>query len=116
MQVKSTSNGGYIIDGALFVPPDPANADHRRVQDWIAAGNTPEPAPTEPTLSEVQRQAARHLVLAGNDPVSQVLRATIKQLGASLREVRGVSGLTVRSDSEFVADVLAAIDAGEGEV
>ena len=31
-------------DGA-FIPPDPANTDYAAYLEWVAAGNTPEPAP-----------------------------------------------------------------------
>lgn len=30
------------------IPPDPGNRDYREYLDWLAAGNTPEPAPPPP--------------------------------------------------------------------
>jgi hypothetical protein len=37
-----------LADNA-FIPPDPANTDYLAYLEWVAAGNTPEPAPdTEP--------------------------------------------------------------------
>ena len=40
---------GYVVrrrDGA-WIPPEPANADWRDYQEWLAAGNQPDPPPAE---------------------------------------------------------------------
>lgn len=39
-------NGGVKrrADGA-YIPPDPDNRDWRNYEEWLAAGNTPDPAP-----------------------------------------------------------------------
>ena len=34
------------------IPPDPANTDYAAYQEWLAAGNTPLPAPAPPTPPE----------------------------------------------------------------
>ena len=39
-----------ITDNA-FIPMDPANADYQKYLEWLAEGNTPEPAPS-PTPEE----------------------------------------------------------------
>ena len=36
-----------LTDNA-FIPPDPANADYAAYLAWLAAGNTPDPAPAPP--------------------------------------------------------------------
>lgn len=36
-----------VADNA-WIPPDPANRDYREYLDWVAAGNTPLPAPEPP--------------------------------------------------------------------
>ena len=45
-------NSSYVIrdaDGAT-IPDDPLNADWRAYQAWLAAGNTPTPAPAPPSI------------------------------------------------------------------
>jgi hypothetical protein len=46
-----------------FIPPDPANLDYAAYLEWVAAGNTPEPAPEPPTPSELT--AVEKLAAAG---------------------------------------------------
>ena len=53
-------------DGA-FIPPDPANVDFAAYLAWVAAGNTPDPAPTpEPPvpLTPAEKLAASGLTVA----------------------------------------------------
>ncbi len=50
-----------LADNA-FIPPDPANTDYREYLGWVAAGNTPEPAPVveppAPLTTEQKLEAA----------------------------------------------------------
>ena len=39
--VKLHENGGYLINGNMSVPNDPANRDYQELLDWINEGNTP---------------------------------------------------------------------------
>ena len=36
-----------LADNA-FIPPDPANTDYAAYLEWLAEGNTPDPAPAPP--------------------------------------------------------------------
>jgi hypothetical protein len=46
-----------------FIPPDPANTDYAAYLEWVAAGNTPEPAPAPP--APVDLTPAEKLKAAG---------------------------------------------------
>lgn len=58
-----------LSDGAL-IPNDPGNRDCREYMDWLAAGNTPEPAPeppappAHPVLTPAEKLAAAGLTVA----------------------------------------------------
>ena len=54
-----------LADNA-FIPPDPSNTDYREYLAWVAAGNTPEPAPEPPApveLTPAEKLAASGLTV-----------------------------------------------------
>ena len=54
-----------LADNA-FIPPDPANVDFAAYLEWVAAGNTPEPAPEPPApveLTPAEKLAASGLTV-----------------------------------------------------
>jgi hypothetical protein len=50
-----------IADGA-YIPPDPANRDYEAYLQWVAAGNTPDPAPP-PSAEAAIADSAQSLLL-----------------------------------------------------
>lgn len=51
---------GYIINGNVFVPKDPANRHYQLIQEWLAEGNNPEP---EYNFDEKKQQKIEELKL-----------------------------------------------------
>ncbi len=50
IQTVQHIDDGYLVNGALYVPPDPGNQHHEAVQAWIAEGNIPAPADPAPAF------------------------------------------------------------------
>ena len=48
--VKLQSNG-YLVNGNMSVPNDPANRHYTMVQEWMAEGNTPAPEFTDEEMA-----------------------------------------------------------------
>jgi len=51
-QLTNTDSILRTADNA-FIPPDPANTDYAAYLAWLAAGNTPEPAPEPEPVPEL---------------------------------------------------------------
>jgi hypothetical protein len=49
MTYKLNTQGGVIF-GDVFIPEDEGNRDYRTYLQWVAAGNTPQPADVPSTL------------------------------------------------------------------
>ena len=44
---------GYLVNGSMSVPLSEGNRHYRGVQEWIAAGNTPDPEFTQDELDQL---------------------------------------------------------------
>ena len=69
MSYKLT-DGGVQLDGA-FIPTDERNADWRKYLDWVALGNTPEPADPQP-VRETSLTPSQQIILADGVDVARV--------------------------------------------
>jgi len=64
-QLTNTDSILRTADNA-YIPPDPANTDYAAYLEWVAAGNTPEPAPEPepvPELTPAEKLAASGLTV-----------------------------------------------------
>ena len=114
-------------DGAS-IPPDPRNADDQNYLQWLAAGNTPDPAPAAPapivTLTFAQfmalfTQAEQLAIASSNDPQVRLFVIMATGIGATgiqlndERVVAGVNYLTVTSPAILTSAEAARILAGQ---
>lgn len=51
IQTVKIDGDGWLVNGVTVVPNNPANRHYHAIQDWIDAGNTPEPEFTPEELS-----------------------------------------------------------------
>lgn len=98
-----------LSDGA-FIPTDEANRDYREYLDWIAEGNTSEPAPVAPPVvpqvaSRFQARAALHL--AGLLPQVEALMAAPET--DMLARLAWTDAVEFRRDSPTLVAMAAAL-------
>ncbi len=72
--VKDLATGGWLVNGTLNVPNDPANRHARDVLAWISEGSTPAPADPPPPTPTVRQ---RMVVQLRADPSLRALAAGI---------------------------------------
>lgn len=64
-QLTQSSTVLRLPDNAL-IPNDPANIDWQAYQEWLAAGNTPNPVPESVLAGEVRAQRDSLLIASDN--------------------------------------------------
>lgn len=79
IQTVQIQGQGYLVNGLMSVPNSPSNRHYQRVQEWIAAGNTPEPEFTAPEL----------LANAKRDKIQELKAEGLSRIQAAIPGIAG---------------------------
>ena len=64
IETVKIQNSGWLVNGTMSVPNDPANRHYTQVQEWIAEGNTPAPEFTDAEIAANAQQVINSEALA----------------------------------------------------
>lgn len=111
------TNTSIIIRTAdnAFIPVDPGNTDYAAYLEWVAAGNTPDPADPPPVVipqSVTPLQARRALLVA--NLLTQVTTAVAA--GSQETQLAWEFANSVDRNSEFTKTLAAALSLTDAQV
>lgn len=111
--VKELQNS-YLVNDSMTVPKDSTNSDYKKVQDWIAEGNKPDPEFTPAELLQNAKNnkikdldvfhesdEVRILTINENFKVSTNYEATRKWFNEIINDLENESDVTGKSHNEI---------------
>ena len=98
MRYKIQGDSITIIGQNIGIPKDPDNRHYREYLEWLAEGNTPEPAdpPPVPVITSVTMRQARLALLQ---------QGLLTQVNNAVASMPGAQGDAVRIEWEFSSTV-----------
>lgn len=69
-EYKLNQDGGVVRDG-VFIPEDENNRDYKQYLDWLASGNTPDPADQASAIA-LSVSSSQHIILADGEDFATV--------------------------------------------
>ena len=120
MTTYALTNGSTIIqrsDGAN-IPADPANADYQQYLAWVAAGNTPDPAPVPPVVvpAAISRWQAMQVMLATPSAVHPAPATLFSDVQAIVTQTGGTMQLAWQNQQQLFRNGLFLTPALMAEV
>jgi len=108
IQTVKLQQSGYLVNGSLSVPADPANRHYWLVQEWIDDGNSPEPEFSEAELLKNAKSSAELQIQQKASAIRQQIAGVADQYKTAgwtdraRRAERITAGVPLPKDIEIV--------------